>query len=37
MFEKVIINVFRKLKMSLYLGTNIIFDKVLIIRDGWSI
>jgi hypothetical protein len=36
MFGKVIINVPRKLKRSLYLGTNLIFDKVLIIRDGGS-
>jgi hypothetical protein len=33
-FEKIIINVSWKLKKSLYLGTNFIFERVIIIRDG---
>jgi hypothetical protein len=37
MFGKVLINVSRDLKRSLYLGTNFIFDEGLIIRDGGSI
>jgi predicted sulfurtransferase len=37
MFGKVLINVSRDLKMSLYLGTNFIFDERHIIRDGRSI
>jgi hypothetical protein len=36
MFGKIIINMSRKLKISLYLGTNFIFDKMLIIRDRGS-
>jgi hypothetical protein len=34
MFGKIIINIARKLKRNLYLETNLIFDKMIIIRDG---
>jgi hypothetical protein len=34
MFGKIIINIARKLKRNLYLEINLIFDKMLIIRDG---
>jgi hypothetical protein len=36
-FRKIIINVLRKLKINLYLGTNHIFYKIFIIRNGGSI
>jgi hypothetical protein len=36
MFGKLIINVSMKVKINLYLETNFIFVKILIIKDGWN-